>query len=109
MRSTQLVDTLAPADQKLLEAKARTLLAGLRGEDRETLARVLENRGAVESVRRRCRSRRAGARAGACRLLGDAGSPFSIWCRSSMTATPMFDALPRGLWAASDSPPRWRP
>ena len=78
MRSTQLVDTLAPADQKLLEAKARTLLAGLRGEDRETLARVLENRGAVESARRRCRSRRAGARAGACRLLGDAGSPFAV-------------------------------
>lgn len=76
--SATIVGTLAPADQKMLETKARALLPALRGEDRETLSQLLETRGAVETARHQCHSRRAGTRLGACRLLGDAGSPFAV-------------------------------
>lgn len=74
----RLLDTMGAADRKLLEAKARALLPALRGEDRETLARLLESRGATEAARRQCRSRRAASRAAACGLLGDVGSSFAL-------------------------------
>jgi len=76
--STQIVDDLVAADRKLLEAKARALLPALRGEDRETLAQLLESRGATEAARRQCRSRHAAARAAACQVLGDVGSSFAV-------------------------------
>ena len=77
-RSDEFVGALIPSDGPILEAKARTLLADLKGEDRETLARLLESRGAVAAARRQCRSHRAESRSAACQLLGDAGSAFAV-------------------------------
>ncbi|MGI9022633.1 MAG: HEAT repeat domain-containing protein [Acidimicrobiales bacterium] len=77
-RSAQIVGTLGAADQRMLEAKARALLPALRGDDRETLAQLLESRGAVDAARHKCRSHRPAARVGACRLLGEAGSSFAV-------------------------------
>jgi HEAT repeat protein len=76
--SARIVDDLVAGDRKLLEAKARAILPALRGEDRETLARLLESRGATEVARRKCRSRQATTRAAACQLLGDVGSSFAV-------------------------------
>jgi HEAT repeat protein len=77
-RSDEFVGGLIPSDGPILEAKARTLLADLKGEDRETLARLLESRGAVAAARRQCKSHRAESRSAACQLLGDAGSAFAV-------------------------------
>ncbi|MEA2703787.1 MAG: hypothetical protein QOD63_1732 [Actinomycetota bacterium] len=77
-RSEEFVGALVASDGPILEAKARRLLAGLTGEDRETLARLLESRGAVAAARRQCRSHRAESRSAACQLLGDAGSAFAV-------------------------------
>ncbi len=77
-RSDEFVGALIPSDGPILERKARTLLADLKGEDRETLARLLESRGAVAAARRQCRSHRAESRSAACQLLGDAGSAFAV-------------------------------
>jgi HEAT repeat protein len=77
-RSDEFVGGLVPSDGPILEAKARVLLADLKGEDRETLARLLESRGAVAAARRQCRSHRAESRSAACQLLGDAGSAFAV-------------------------------
>ncbi len=77
-RSDEFVGALVPSDGPILEAKARTLLADLKGEDRETLARLLESRGAVAAARRQCKSHRAESRSAACQLLGDAGSAFAV-------------------------------
>ena len=73
-----ILDELGPSDAKLLEAKARALLPALRGSDRETLARLLDGRGATTAARRQCHSRRAKVRAEACQLLGDVGSSFTL-------------------------------
>ena len=77
-RSDEFVGALIPSDGPILEAKARHLLADLKGEDRETLARLLESRGAVAAARRQCKSHRAESRSAACQLLGDAGSAFAV-------------------------------
>lgn len=77
-QSARIMDDLDVADRKLLEAKTRAVLPALRGEDRETLAMLLEQRGATEVARRKCRSRKASARAAACRLLGDVGSSYAV-------------------------------
>lgn len=77
-RSDEFVGALIPSDGPILEAKARTLLADLKGEDRETLAHLLESRGAVSAARRQCKSHRAESRSAACQLLGDAGSAFAV-------------------------------
>ncbi|HVF13202.1 MAG TPA: HEAT repeat domain-containing protein [Acidimicrobiales bacterium] len=74
----RILDGLGASERKLLETKARALLPTLRGEDRETLARLLESRGATRAARRQCRSRRATSRAAACRMLGDVGSSFAV-------------------------------
>jgi len=58
--SARIIDGLVASDRKLLEIKARAVLPALRGEDRETLARLLESRGATDAARRQCRSRRPG-------------------------------------------------
>ena len=76
--SARIIDDLVASDRKLLEAKARAVLPALWGEDRETLARLLESRGATDAARRQCRSRRATARVAGCRLLGDVGSYYAV-------------------------------
>jgi len=74
----RIVDELVAADRKLLEAKARALLPALRGEDRETLAQLLESRGVTDAARRQCRSWRATKRASAVQELGEVGSSFAV-------------------------------
>ena len=75
---SRILDAMGAADRKLLQTKARALLPALRGEDRETLARLLESQGATAAARRQCRSRRARTRAAACAVLGDVGSSFAV-------------------------------
>ena len=72
------IDTLDPARQRALESHARSLLPNVRGQDRETLAYLLERRGAVESARRRTRSRRPASRIEAAGFLGEVGSSAAV-------------------------------
>ncbi len=74
----RIVAELSPADRKLLDSKARALLSALRGEDRESLARLLESRGLTEAARHQCLSWRAATRVAGCQLLGDVGSSFAV-------------------------------
>lgn len=67
------IDALKPVERRALEAQARSLLPKLRGQDKESLARLLERRGAVEEARRQSRSKRAAARAKASEFLGATG------------------------------------
>ena len=76
--SPAILGELRRSDSKLLEAKARAMLPALRGGDRETLARLLEARGATLSARHRCHSRRTNVRVTACQLLGDLGSSYAV-------------------------------
>jgi HEAT repeat protein len=76
--SPDILGELRRSDARLLEAKARALLPALRGTDRETLARLLEERGATRTARQRCHSRRTNVRVTACQLLGDIGSSFAV-------------------------------
>jgi HEAT repeat protein len=64
--------------QRAVESQARSLLPKLRGEEREALARLLEERGVVDAARRQSHSRRPTARAKATDLLGQAGSPAAV-------------------------------
>jgi len=73
-----VVESLGASRQRALESDARTLLPKLRGSDHDTLARLLERRGAVESARRQSHSRRASARAKAGAFLGELASPSAI-------------------------------
>jgi HEAT repeat protein len=73
-----IIDDLDAPGRRLLEAKARALLPALRGEDRETLGRLLESRGVTDAARRQCHSHRARQRVAACQLLGDVGSSFAV-------------------------------
>jgi HEAT repeat protein len=77
-QSERIMNDLVAGDRKLLEAKTRAVLPALRGEDRETLARLLESRGVTDVARRKCRSHRATSRAAACQVLGDVGSSFAV-------------------------------
>lgn len=72
------IDGLQPASKRALEAQARALLPSLRGNDKDTLGRLLDQLGAVAVVRRQTRSRRADVRARAGQFLGDAGSPAAL-------------------------------
>ncbi len=74
----RILADLQAADRRRLEAKARALLPALRGEDRETLARLLESQGVTDTARRQCRSRLPRVRVAGCRLLGDMGSSFAV-------------------------------
>lgn len=76
--ATTILDHLVAADRRLLEAKSRALLPLLRGEDHETLARLLESRGAIQEARHQCRSHHAPSRAAAAQLLGDVGNSFAV-------------------------------
>lgn len=73
-----VISALKPARQRALESDARSLLPKLRGRDHDTLARLLERRGAVEEARRQTRSRRPAARAEAGAFLGEVGSPSAL-------------------------------
>jgi HEAT repeat protein len=91
------VDALKPAQQRALEAQARSLLPKLRGQDREVLAKLLDRRGAVDAARRQSRSKRAAARAQAGEFLGDAGSPTAV--RDLLEL--LHDPNPQVRWSAA--------
>jgi len=74
----RVIDALKPAQQRALEAQARSLLPKLKGEDKESLARLLDRRGAIDSARGQIHSRRATTRANAGKFLGEAGSPVTV-------------------------------
>src|SRR4051812_35587414 len=69
------IDALGPVEQRALDAQARSLLPKLRGEEKESLARLLDRRGAVQAAQVQSHSRRAADRAAAGEFLGQAGSP----------------------------------
>lgn len=71
----EALDRLSGVQRRALEAQARALLPVLRGEDHETLGRLLERQGAVAVARRQTHSGRAATRARAGELLGLAGAP----------------------------------
>jgi HEAT repeat protein len=73
-----ILHQLPRSESRLLEAKARALLPALRGDDRETLALLLDAGGATRAARQRCHSRRTNVRVTACQLLGDLGSAFAV-------------------------------
>jgi HEAT repeat protein len=72
------LEALTPPQRRIMEAQARALLPSLRGEDRDTLGRLLESLGAVDAARRQTRSSRAETRAEAGTFLGEAGSPTAV-------------------------------
>jgi HEAT repeat protein len=69
------LEGLSGAQQKALETQARALLPSLRGEDRDTLGRMLDRLGTVDAARRRTHSKRAVVRAEAGAFLGESGTP----------------------------------
>ncbi len=91
------IDALTPVQQRCLEGQARGLLHSLSGRDRETLARLLDHRGAVEAARQQMRSARAEHRAEAGNLLADAGSPAAV--RDLLKL--LDDPEPQVRWAAA--------
>jgi HEAT repeat protein len=70
---------LSRAERRALDAQARALLPQLRGEDHDTLGRLLEREGAVAAARRQVHSGRAATRARAGEFLGLAGAA-DAWC-----------------------------
>jgi HEAT repeat protein len=72
------VSTLGKSQQRELDRQARSLLPSLRGADRDTLARILARRGAVEAAHRQTTRRSPGARARAAGLLGEAGGADAL-------------------------------
>ncbi len=94
---SRTIDALTPVQQRCLEGQARGLLHNLSGRDRETLARLLDHRGAVEAARQQTRSTRAEHRAEAGNLLADAGSPAAV--RDLLKL--LHDPEPQVRWAAA--------
>ena len=74
----EAVERLSPRQRRALEEQARSLLPKLRGQDHETLARLLDRRGAVAKAKRETRSRLPAVRARACEFLGEAGSAEAV-------------------------------
>ena len=72
------LDIAGRAAGRSLDTLAAGLLPKLRGEDRDTLARVLAERGAIARARRRTRLPGAVSRARAAELLGAAGDGESV-------------------------------
>jgi len=91
------VDALTRAQKRDLEAMARSLLPKLRGQDRETLGRLLDQWGAVETARKDRHSKRFGVRAKAGQFLGDAGSPTAVRDLIEL----LHDHDPRVRWSAA--------
>lgn len=91
------IEALTPDQQRVLEAQARALLPSLRGQDRETVGRVLDRLGALDAARVQTRSRRAVARAEAGEFLGESGSPEAL--RDLLEL--LNDSDPKVRWAAA--------
>jgi len=72
------IDALKPAQRRAFKAQALSLLPKLKGQDKETLARLLDRRGAIEAARHRSHSKWASRRAQAGEFLGEAGSPATV-------------------------------
>jgi HEAT repeat protein len=92
-----VIQALSAPQQRALEAQARALLPNLRGEDRETIGRVLDRLGAVDAARAQAQSRRALARAQAGEFLGESGSPDAV--RDLLRL--LEDSDPKVRWAAA--------
>ena len=75
---TKTLEEMSPAERRALEDQARSLLPKIRGQDHETLARLLDRRGAVAKAKRETRSRRPATRARAAEFLGEAGSGDAV-------------------------------
>jgi len=91
------IQALSAPQQRALEAQARTLLPNLRGEDHETIGRVLDRLGAVDAAREQAQSKRALARAQAGEFLGQSGSPDAV--RDLLRL--LEDSDPKVRWAAA--------
>lgn len=91
------VGALDPRLQRVLDARASSLLPNLRGEDRWALARLLQQRGVIDTARRETRSRRATSRARAGVFLGDAGAVEAL----PELLTLLRDRDPEVRWAAA--------
>jgi HEAT repeat protein len=88
---------LTPVQRRALQAQARSLLPKLRGQDRETLGRLLDLDGSVDAARRQSRSKRARTRAEAGEFLGESGSPAAVRDLVALLADPD----PRVRWSAA--------
>ena len=91
------MQSLSAAQQRALEAQARALLPNLRGEDHETIGRVLDRLGAVDAAREQAQSKRALARAQAGEFLGESGSPDAV--RDLLRL--LEDSDPKVRWSAA--------
>lgn len=69
------LEGLSVAQFQALESQARALLPSLRGEDRDTLGRLLDRLGTVDAARRLAHSKKAVVRAEAGEFLGQSGAP----------------------------------
>jgi hypothetical protein len=72
------LDGLSSVQQRALESQARALLPSLKGEDRDTLGRMLDRLGTVDAARQRTHSKRAVVRAEAGEFLGESGSRDAV-------------------------------
>ncbi|HUQ64251.1 MAG TPA: HEAT repeat domain-containing protein [Acidimicrobiales bacterium] len=91
------IDALDPFEQRALDAQAHSLLPKLRGQEKESLARLLDRRGAVQAAKLRTRSRRPSARAEATEFLGQSGSPSAL---NNLLGL-LNDPKPEVRWAAA--------
>jgi HEAT repeat protein len=91
------IAALTPVELEVLETQARALLPSLRGQDRETVGRVLDRLGVVDEARRQARSRRAVVRAEAGEFLGESGSAEAV--RDLLEL--LNDPDPKVRWAAA--------
>jgi len=92
-----VLDGLSAAQHQALEAQARALLPSLRGEDRDTLGRLLDRLGTVDAARRLARSKRAVVRAEAGEFLGESGTPEAL--RDLLDL--LQDSDPKVRWSAA--------
>jgi len=91
------LEALSPTHHRALEAQAQALLPSLRGEDRDTVGKILDRLGTVDKARRKAHSKRAVVRAEAGEFLGESGTPE--------VATDLVELLkdpdPKVRWAAA--------
>lgn len=92
-----VVESLNNVQRRTLETQARALLPSLRGEDRDTLGRMLDRLGAVDAARRQTHSKRAVVRAEAGEFLGESGSPEAVRDLLELLA----DSDPKVRWSAA--------
>ncbi len=92
-----IVESLNNVQRRTLETQARALLPSLRGEDRDTLGRMLDRLGAVDAARRQTHSKRAVLRAEAGEFLGESGSPEAVRDLLELLG----DSDPKVRWSAA--------